>query len=174
MSQQPTQHAAIPSPARSEEQFEAPMSRRPPRPDVATAVVTMPLRPVLTQVAPAPDGAKPARAPGRSHPKARAQSAWAAWIAGGPASSGAEFFSSVASWTEGTAAQLLRQPWPALSKRPTSAEVEERLRHHLKVVVHAEPTTYLDGLGLARTSVIEELRSARQKAGRHTKPSDTR
>ena len=172
MSRNPTQQAAIPSPSRSEERFDAPMSHRSPRPETVTAVVTMPARPVLTDVAPATP--KPARAPGRSHPKARAQSAWAAWIAGGPAASGAEFFLSVASWTEGTAAQLLRQPWPALSKRPTSAEVEERLRHHLKVVVHAEPTTYLDGLGLARTSVIEELRSARQKAGRQTNPSETR
>jgi hypothetical protein len=108
--------------------------------------------------------AKPSAAGRRGTPKRSAASAWEAWGANGPKSSGTEFFESVASWTEGTAAQLLRQPWPTGTKRPTLSQVEERLRHNLGVAVHGGHVTYPEGLELARHGVIEELRGARRAA----------
>jgi hypothetical protein len=97
----------------------------------------------------------------RGTPKRSAASAWVAWEAGGPASSGAEFFESVSSWTEGTAAQLLRQPWPSGTNRPTSLEVQARLRHNLGLAAHGDHASYPEALELARRGVIEELRGAR-------------
>ena len=136
-----------------------------PRSDVASVVVSARPSAAVTRTEETAERPKPARSSARSHPKARAQSAWTAWVTGGLEASEAEFFLSVSSWTEGTAAQLLRQPWPALSKRPTSADVEERLRHHLRVAAGGEQTTYIEGLNSARGGVIEELRRARQAAG---------
>jgi hypothetical protein len=62
---------------------------------------------------------------------------------------------------EGTAAQLLRARWQAGVKRPTSTEVQERLRHHLGIVAQAGNVTYLEALEMARHGVIEEIRGAR-------------
>jgi hypothetical protein len=100
----------------------------------------------------------------RGTPKRSAASAWEAWEAGGPTTSGTEFFESVSSWTEGTAAQLLRQPWPAGAKRPTLSEVQARLRHNLGLAAHGEHASYPEALELARRGVIEELRGARRPA----------
>jgi hypothetical protein len=63
----------------------------------------------------------------------------------------------MSAWLEGTSAQLLRLKWP-LEKRPTSTQVQERLRHHLSVVATNGQANYLEALALARRSVIEELR----------------
>ena len=98
-----------------------------------------------------------------SPPKMSVGSAWAAWEADGSPASGSEFLGRVASWMEGTAAQLLRARWQDGTKRPTSTEVQERLRHHLGVVAQAGNVTYLEALELARRGVIEEIRGARPK-----------
>ena len=101
-----------------------------------------------------------------SHPKRNVVSAWAAWEANESAASGTEFLQHVSSWTEGTAAQLLRQQWPASAARPSSIDVQERLRHYLEVAAHGRHVTYLEALELARCGVIEEFRSARRLAAR--------
>jgi hypothetical protein len=93
-----------------------------------------------------------------SPPKLSVGSAWAAWEADGSPASGSEFLGRVASWVEGTAAQLLRARWGAGVKRPTSAEVQDRLRHHLRIVANAGNATYLEALELARRGVIDEIR----------------
>ena len=95
------------------------------------------------------------------HSKRGPAAAWAAWAAGDASADGSEFFGSVASWTEGTAAQLLRPQWPAGVARPTAQAVQDRLCHHLEVVVRRRESTYLEALELAREAVIEELRDAR-------------
>ena len=102
----------------------------------------------------------PARRP--SPAKMSVESAWAAWQANCAGSSGGEFLRGVSSWTEGTAAQLLRQRWPAGVERPTSGEVEERLRQFLGLAASGGHSTYLDALAWARRGVIEELGRARQ------------
>ena len=93
-----------------------------------------------------------------SPPKMSVGSAWTAWEqAEGSPASGAEFLGRVASWMEGTAAQLLRARWQEGVKRPTAAEVQERLRHHLGMVAQDGNVTYLEALELARSNVIDEL-----------------
>jgi hypothetical protein len=120
----------------------------------------------LARPLPAPGGSKVAPARKPSHHKVSAGSAWAAWEANGPTSSGSQFLQSVSNWTEGTAAQLLRQRWPAGAKRPTSTEVQQRLRHKLGVAAHGGDATYLEALGLARRGVIQELRRERRPASK--------
>lgn len=93
-----------------------------------------------------------------SPPKLSVGSAWAAWEeAEGSPASGSEFLGRVASWMEGTAAQLLRARWHTGVQRPTAAEVQERLRHHLGMVAQDGNVTYLEALELARRGVIDEL-----------------
>jgi hypothetical protein len=87
-----------------------------------------------------------------------------AWQSTGAAAAGAQFLQSVSSWMEGTAAQLLRQAWPAEADRLNASQVQDRLRHYLTVVAQDEPITYLDALSSARRSVIDELRGAAQLA----------
>lgn len=82
--------------------------------------------------------------------------AWTAWAADGSSSAGSQFLERVSSWIEGTSAQLLRARWPG-TQRPTSAELEERLRHHLEVVAQAGLATYPEALELARQGLIEEI-----------------
>ena len=82
--------------------------------------------------------------------------AWAAWAADGSPSAGSEFLERVSSWIEGTSAQLLRARWPG-TQRPSSAELEERLRHHLEVVAQAGLATYPEALELARQGLIDEI-----------------
>ena len=94
-----------------------------------------------------------------SPPKMSVGSAWAAWETEGSEDAGSEFLGRVASWVEGTAAQLLRGRWPG-DKRPTAAEIQERLRHHLGLVADAGNVTYLEALELARRGVVEEIRAA--------------
>ncbi len=83
--------------------------------------------------------------------------AWTAWAADGSPSAGAEFLERVSSWIEGTAAQLLRAKWRPGTQRPTSAELEGRLRHHLEVVAQAGLATYPDVLEHARQGLIDEI-----------------
>jgi hypothetical protein len=83
--------------------------------------------------------------------------AWTAWAADGSPSAGSEFLARVASWIEGTSAQLLRAKWRPGTERPTSAELEERLRHHLEMVAQAGLATYPEALEHARHGLIEEI-----------------
>ena len=106
-------------------------------------------------------GAAPARSP-KSRTKASAASAWAAWEATESASCRSEFLRYVSSWTEGTAAQLLRQSWPASAVRPSALEVQERLCQYLEAAARGGHVSYLEALEQARRGVIEELRSARR------------
>ena len=89
------------------------------------------------------------------HPSAGA--AWTAWAADGSSSAGSEFLDRVSSWVEGTSAQLLRARWRPGTQRPTSAELERRLRHHLEVVAQAGLATYPEALELARQGLIDEI-----------------
>jgi hypothetical protein len=89
-------------------------------------------------------------------------SAWAAWEASDAATSGLTFLQSVSSWTEGTAAQLLRQRWPAEVKRPTASEVQDRLRHNLGLAARGGHSNYVEALDWARRRVIEELRATQR------------
>ena len=82
--------------------------------------------------------------------------AWTAWAAEGSSSAGLEFLQRVASWIEGTSAQLLRAKWHAGIERPSAADLEERLRHHLEVVAQAG-ATYPEALELARQGLIDEI-----------------
>jgi hypothetical protein len=83
--------------------------------------------------------------------------AWTAWAADGSSSAASEFLERVSSWIEGTSAQLLRARWRPGTQRPTSAELEGRLRHHLEVVAQTGLATYPEALELARRGLIEEI-----------------
>jgi hypothetical protein len=83
--------------------------------------------------------------------------AWTAWAADGSSSAGSEFLERVSPWIEGTSAQLLRARWRPGTVRPTSAELEGRLRHHLEVVAQTGLATYPEALELARRGLIEEI-----------------
>jgi hypothetical protein len=96
-----------------------------------------------------------------SAPRKGPATAWAAWTTDGAPSSGIEFLESITSWTEGTAAQLLRPQWPAEVNRPTAFDVQRRLSHHLEMAARRGGSTYLEALEQARRAVIEELRQAR-------------
>ena len=98
----------------------------------------------------------------KSRSKGSAATAWAAWEATESASCRSEFLRYVSSWTEGTAAQLLRQPWPAWAVRPSAMEVQERLCQHLEAAAHGEHVSYLEALEQARSRVIDEMRKARR------------
>jgi hypothetical protein len=111
------------------------------------------------RVPPASHSPKVARKP--SPPRKGPAAAWAAWTADGAPSSGLEFIESISSWTQGTAAQLLRPRWPPVVERPTAHEVQQRLCHHLGVLARGGQSAYLDALEQARRAVIEELREAR-------------
>ena len=113
----------------------------------------------------APDSSEMAPTPKRSQPRMSVESAWAVWTADCASSSGSEFLQSVSAWTEGTAAQLLRQQWPAGVRRPSAPEVQERLRHNLGLAARGAHSHYLEALAWARCAVIDELRQARRAAG---------
>jgi hypothetical protein len=85
--------------------------------------------------------------------------AWAAW-ADGSLSAGSEFLQRISSWIEGTSAQLLRAKWRPGTERPTSAELEGRLRHHLEVVAQTGLATYPQALDQARQGLIDEITAA--------------
>lgn len=82
--------------------------------------------------------------------------AWAAWSADPSASGGSEFLERISSWIEGTSAQLLRARWPG-AERPSPAELEARLRHHLEMVAQTGSAAYPEALELARRGLIEEI-----------------
>lgn len=96
-------------------------------------------------------------------PKPSPATAWATWQAEGSDAARDEFLPNVASWTQGTAAQLLRPAWPVGSPRPTVAQVEGRLSHHLDRAARGPESTYLDALEAARSAVAKELRAARSR-----------
>lgn len=89
--------------------------------------------------------------------QASVAAAWTAWATDGSSSAGSEFLERISSWIEGTSAQLLRARWRPGIQRPTSAELEGRLRHHLEVVAQAGLATYLEALELARQGLIDEI-----------------
>lgn len=118
------------------------------------------LGPMETVGRPPARAAKAAKAP-RSKPSPA--TAWSTWQAEGTDAARDEFLPNVTSWTQGTAAQLLRPAWPEGSRRPTVAQVEERLAHHLGVAAGGPETSYLDALEAARDAVADELRAARSR-----------
>ena len=83
--------------------------------------------------------------------------AWTAWVADQSSPEGSEFLERVSSWIEGTSAQLLRARWRPGAQRPTSAELEGRLRHHLAMVAQTGLASYPEALELARQGLIEEI-----------------
>lgn len=107
--------------------------------------------------------AKSARAAKAARAKPSPATAWATWQSEGSDAARDEFLPNVASWTQGTAAQLLRPAWPSDSRRPTVSDVEERLAHHLGLAARGPESTYLDALEAARGAVARELRSARSR-----------
>jgi hypothetical protein len=127
---------------------------------IPTQFLDAPTDPVA--IATSPEVSVPSRPGLRS--KGSAASAWAAWEASESAACGSEFLRYVSSWTQGTAAQLLREPWPATSVRPSALDVQERLCRHLEAAAHGAHVTYLGALEQARRGVIEELRGARRPA----------
>jgi hypothetical protein len=108
--------------------------------------------PAATQAAAVP--------PRSSHAKSSLGSAWSVWQATRAPSAGTEFLTSIASWTEGTAAQLLRQRWPVGAKRPSSPDVQHRLRHSLELAAVGPTSTYPEALEWARRNVVKELRKS--------------
>ena len=93
--------------------------------------------------------------------KPSVEAAWQAWVTNPADGSGDDFLRRVLPWMEGTAAQLLRNHWPTGVRRPTSAEIQLRLRHHLALAARHEHVDHLAGLECARSAVIEELRHER-------------
>jgi len=102
-----------------------------------------------------------------SVPKRSASEAWSDWRATGSATSARVFCESVSSWIEGASAQLGRPAWPTGGARPTSTEVQARVRHELGVVL-AEEADYVKALEAARRRVERQLSKerARQIAAR--------
>ena len=109
---------------------------------------------------------KTAAAARPNRPKASPGAAWTAWQTERTDSARDEFLPNVASWSQGTAAQLLRPAWPHDSNRPTVSAVEDRLQHHLTVAAHGPESSYMDALEVARRAVAGELRKARLERAR--------
>jgi hypothetical protein len=111
------------------------------------------------EAAPAPKAAPTRKA---SSGKKSAAESWADWRATRSAASATTFCDSVSSWIEGTSAQLVRPLWPAGGVRPTSMEVQVRLRKGLALVLGDE-TDYVKALEAARRHVARELSSQRAR-----------
>jgi hypothetical protein len=116
------------------------------------------LGPMETVGRPRTKAAAPSRA---NRAKASPGAAWTAWQTERTDAARDDFLPNVASWTQGTAAQLLRPAWPQDSSRPTVADVEGRLQHHLALAAHGPESSFLDALEVARRAVAGELRDAR-------------
>jgi hypothetical protein len=86
------------------------------------------------------------------------RAAWNSWATSGSPEAATEFLDRVASWTDGTAAQLSRGGAGRVAPWPTREELAERLRHQLALVAAGGPVTYLEALEQARREVIAELR----------------
>ena len=97
--------------------------------------------------------------------KMTAGAAWVAW-GNGSSEAGSEFLERVSAWTQGTTAQLLRARWRPGIKRPTPAELEVRLQHHLELVAKSGLASYPEAFELARQGLIEEI------AGGEVPPQD--
>jgi hypothetical protein len=114
--------------------------------------------PTGTGRAPSPSAAAPApRAPKRS-----AREAWKSWRATGAEGDAISFYQSVVPWLEGTSAQLARPAWPSGAVRPSSAEIEARLREALGLVL-ANEADYIEALDAARRRVANQLRNQRAR-----------
>jgi hypothetical protein len=94
--------------------------------------------------------------------KRTAAQSWADWRATGSAASADSFCESVLSWIEGASAQLVRPLWPVGGVRPTSTEVQVRLRKGLALVVTDE-ADYVKALEAARLHVARELSKQRER-----------
>jgi hypothetical protein len=97
-----------------------------------------------------------------SVPRRSAPEAWADWRATGSAASAKVFCESVSSWIEGASAQLGRPAWPTGGVRPTSIEVQARLRQGLGLVVTQE-ADYIKALEAARRHVEQKLSKERAR-----------
>lgn len=97
-----------------------------------------------------------------SVPKRSAPEAWADWRATGSAASAKVFCESVSSWIEGASAQLGRPAWPSGGLRPTSMDVQARLRHALGLMVTEQPD-YIQALEAARGHVDRQLSKERAR-----------
>jgi hypothetical protein len=106
-----------------------------------------------------------------SVPKPSIKAAWRAWTTNRADGSGDDFLRRALPWMEGTAAQLLRMHWPTGVRRPTSAEIQLRLRHHLTLAAGHQYVDHLAGLECARSAVIEELRQERTSDADENLPS---
>jgi hypothetical protein len=111
---------------------------------------------------PEPKTSPAARVRRRSSSKDKAGDAWAVWKSTGSEASAAHFYAAVTAWTQGTAAQLLRPLWPVGIRRPTTAEVESRLR--VKLSRLSGQSDYLGALRIARDQVVEEMYEARNRS----------
>jgi hypothetical protein len=96
-----------------------------------------------------------------SVPKPSVEAAWRAWITNHADGSGDDFLRRVLPWMEGTAGHFLGTQWPTGVRRPTSSEIQLRLRHHLALAARRQHEDHLDGLESARSAVIDELRQER-------------
>jgi hypothetical protein len=115
-----------------------------------------------TEMATAPPSSS-AKTPVRvSVPKRSASEAWADWRATGSVASAKVFCESVSPWIEGVSAQLGRPAWPTGGVRPTSIEVQARLRDGLGLVVTEEPD-YVKALEAARRHVERQLSKERAR-----------
>jgi len=114
--------------------------------------------PTRTGRAPSPS----AVAPSPRAPKPSAREAWKSWRATGSEGDAISFYESIASWLEGTSAQLARPPWPSGGVRPSLAEIEARLREALGLVL-ANEATYVEALDAARRRVANQLRYERAR-----------
>ena len=94
--------------------------------------------------------------------KRTAPEAWADWRATGSAASATVFCEAVSSWIEGASAQLGRPAWPTGGVRPTSTEVQARVRHELGLVV-TEEADYVKALEAARRHVERQLSKERAR-----------
>jgi hypothetical protein len=97
-----------------------------------------------------------------SVPRRSAPEAWADWRATGSAASAKVFCESVSSWIEGASAQLGRPAWPTGGVRPSSVEVQARLRQGLSLAVTHE-ADYVKALEAARRHVEQQLTRERAR-----------
>ena len=124
--------------------------------DLAPMTIAADVAPSLgSEIAPG-TAAVPATVRRASTGRRSASEVWADWRVTGSAASGDSFCESVLSWVEGASAQLVRPLWPAGGVRPTSADVQARLRKGLAQVVGEEPD-YVKALEAARRHVAREL-----------------
>ena len=159
-------HGRVPNPP-SAIRLNAPSERRQRGMGVPEVLSTT----ATTSDAPSLQGSETVKPPPPSGPKASARAssskrsapeAWADWRATGSAASATVFCEAVSSWIEGASAQLGRPAWPTGGVRPTSTEVQARVRHELGLVV-TEEADYIKALEAARRHVERQLSKERAR-----------